>query len=718
MRRAPEQCPFRKSVASASATGIFCCDLARQIVGVDGHGPYRVSREACEVCSRLTLPSPGNLNSVVASLVYGATAEILSQKGSSRLDLQEAARAQGQVLDALEFAPAGSPEGPTLHPSASASSGMEASAPPAQPRGEGRPLDWAVGLVTAPRPEPTIGQTLESLRAAGFDSVHIFAEPGSPIPDEFRGFPVTVHGRSLGNLGNFFTSLFALYMMNPRAEAYALFQDDILAARGLRPWCDREFWPEQTGLVSFFTSRVYSADTVGWRVLRLGFFRTYGAQAFAFRRDVLEQFLTDGRSLQFRKTRDEGDDAVVGEWATRAGIGIAYHTPSLVQHVGTAAAIARVGHGLGRASVAEAVDSVERIPAWRPPPPATGKIGLVGWNTATGLGYLNRDMAAHLPIEKWLVPKHREYPALRIPRVDCRIRRVPLDLDYETLRAWLKGLDWVLFAELPYIDRLAQYAREQEISVACLPNWEYTNLKLDWVNYVDLMICPTNYTYELLVDWKRRFGFAWDVIHVPWPIDTARFRFRRREICRRFLFVNGTGGTPALRPDGSLTEYRRKGIEVLFEAAGNIPEIPITVCSQVDQMPPLPANVELRRAPARNERLYEQGDVCVQPSHWEGIGLQLLECQAAGMPLVTTDAPPMNEYQPLRTIPVTGSELVSVLGNHPLTSNHPDPADLARILEDLYETDIAEASENARSYVVREHCWDKAARVLGQAMRR
>ena len=88
------------------------------------------------------------------------------------------------------------------------------------------------------------------------------------------------------------------------------------------------------------------------------------------------------------------------------------------------------------------------------------------------------------------------------------------------------------------------------------------------------------------------------------------------------------------------------------------------------------------------------------------------------MPLVTTDAPPMNEYQPLRTIPVTGSELVSVLGNHPLTSNHLDPADLARILEDLYQTDIAEASDNARSYVVQEHSWDKAGRMLRQAMRR
>jgi glycosyltransferase involved in cell wall biosynthesis len=230
------------------------------------------------------------------------------------------------------------------------------------------------------------------------------------------------------------------------------------------------------------------------------------------------------------------------------------------------------------------------------------------------------------------------------------------------------------------------------------------------------MIAPTRHTCGLLSDWRRRFGFAWDVVHVPWPIDTERFRFRQRETCRRFLFVNGTGGTFGRRPDGSITEYRRKGIEVIFEAAAMVPGIPITVYSQIDEIPPAPPNVELRRGPLRNEQLYEGGDVCVQPSHWEGIGLQLLECQAAGLPLVTTDAPPMNEYQPLRTIPVKATELVLVFQDHPIISNHVDPTDVAGILEALYETDLAQESRSAREFVVREHSWEGALRRLTQRM--
>lgn len=715
MARAVEECPFRESLGLRNRTEAFCCNLARQTVGLGSKEACRVRRDACEACCRSALSSPGHINSVVASLVYEASTRILREGNASAQEVQEAARAQRYFFGELEV---------VSETGAHANAGTDGKAaprlveapPPRPPRRPGTRLAWATGVLTAPRPKPTIRETLRSLRAGGFESVHVFAEPGSWIPEEFRSLPLTVHGQTLGNLGNFFTSLMALYMTDPRADCYAVFQDDVEVARGLRPWCDGEFWPQDTGLVSLFTSRVHGDDTLGWRVLKLGRYRTFGAQAFVFRRDVLQQLLTDRQSLEFRETRRHGSDAVVGEWAARQGVGIAYHTPSLVQHVGTAAAIAGPGHGLGRAGIADAVGSVERIPAWTPPPKEPGKIGLIGWNTASGLGYQNRDIAAHLPIHKWLVPKHSRYATLRNPPVNCRIDRVPQDLAADKLKAWLKGLDWVLFVELPYVDRFAQLAREQDISVACVANWEWTDLELDWVNYIDLMICPTKYTFELLCDWKLRFGFAWDVVHVPWPVDTKRFPFRLRERCRRFLFVNGTGGSPARRPDGSLTEYRRKGCDVLFEAAGMVPEIPFVVYSQIDDVPRPPRNVQLRRAPRRNERLYEQGDVCVQPSYWEGLGLQLLECQSTGLPLVTTDAPPMNEHRPLRAVPVRRTEIVSVYGKHAITSNLADPADLARILGELYETDVADASRLARRFVVREHSWEQARRLLEERL--
>jgi glycosyltransferase involved in cell wall biosynthesis len=146
--------------------------------------------------------------------------------------------------------------------------------------------------------------------------------------------------------------------------------------------------------------------------------------------------------------------------------------------------------------------------------------------------------------------------------------------------------------------------------------------------------------------------------------------------------------------------------------------IPFTIYSQVDLAMHIPDNVELRPPPAGNDALYQQGDVCVQPSHWEGLGLALLECQAAGLPLVTTDAPPMNEYHPIRAVRTVRTELVSVLGSHVFSAHSVAPEDLADSLRSLYRTDITGASESARSYIESEHSWERALPLFVSALAR
>ena len=127
---------------------------------------------------------------------------------------------------------------------------------------------------------------------------------------------------------------------------------------------------------------------------------------------------------------------------------------------------------------------------------------------------------------------------------------------------------------------------------------------------------------------------------------------------------------------------------------------------------PIPDNVELRLPPAGNDLLYGEADVCVQPSHWEGLGLGLLECQAAGIPLVTTDAPTDERVPAPSRSRARKTELVSVLSNHVISSHSVAPEDLAATLESLYRTDISGASEAARSFIEAEHSWEKALPLL------
>lgn len=144
---------------------------------------------------------------------------------------------------------------------------------------------------------------------------------------------------------------------------------------------------------------------------------------------------------------------------------------------------------------------------------------------------------------------------------------------------------------------------------------------------------------------------------------------------------------------------------------------PWMVHTQVRELCQMPDNVEVQFAKVDNGSLYEQGDVCVQPSRWEGLGLSLLECQAAGMPLVTTDAAPMNEYRPLRAVPAREQEWVSVYMNQPILSHNMDPGELAATLMDLYRTDIAAASRAARKHIEEYHNWETAVRILRERMR-
>jgi glycosyltransferase involved in cell wall biosynthesis len=130
----------------------------------------------------------------------------------------------------------------------------------------------------------------------------------------------------------------------------------------------------------------------------------------------------------------------------------------------------------------------------------------------------------------------------------------------------------------------------------------------------------------------------------------------------------------------------------------------------------IPSNVELRPPPTDNARLYDEGDVCVQPSHWEGLGLQLLECQAAGLPLVTTDAPPMNEFAPLRTVPSREKELLRGMADHVLTAHKLSAEALAATLEPLYKADIRESSAEARAFIEREHSWNVVLPIFQRAL--
>jgi glycosyltransferase involved in cell wall biosynthesis len=150
---------------------------------------------------------------------------------------------------------------------------------------------------------------------------------------------------------------------------------------------------------------------------------------------------------------------------------------------------------------------------------------------------------------------------------------------------------------------------------------------------------------------------------------------------------------------------------VILDAARLAPDLKFIVRSLAQTPSRLPPNVRIAPAVKDHTALYDRGDVCVQPSHYEGLGLQLLECQAAGMPLITTAAPPMNEVQPWQVIPVRREEVIHLWGNF-FAAACLTPEDLVETLRPLVGRDLREASRGARAFVETEHGWEAAQSLL------
>ena len=330
------------------------------------------------------------------------------------------------------------------------------------------------------------------------------------------------------------------------------------------------------------------------------------------------------------------------------------------------------------------------------------RIGLVGSNNQKGLGHQNRDLVRWLRIRDWLLHSWTDEERIAAESLVPRLFWIEDESNLrQQVERFLNGIDVLLFVERPHVPGLTRLARTRNVRVVCVPNWEWLHPGLDWLGDVDLMICPTVRTQRMLDEWKVRFGYGWETRLCPWPVDLDRFPFRLRKECRRFVMVHGNAAHPS-----------RKGLDLLLQAAEKLTDIPFLVWSQTRNLPSMPSNVEVRFTAQNQRDLYEEGDVCVQLSRWEGLGLPLLECQAAGLPLITINEAPMNEHNPLALLPVAGFEVLELWNRRPILVPQIRLTDTVDVLRNWYGQRIDHASLAARQFIEREHSWRSSIKMI------
>ena len=349
--RPVEECPYRSPAGSADGDTAHCL-LIEKISGITEPRHLEVARSVCTACCEDREPSEEDINSTVASLLWGIASRIGEQGGTEECppsrcdDLKQLAARNMQKVMSPTVGPHFSSlaySGPCFylgnalddHPKRYACLHEGHHEPTTVqeckdcfdyelPLERGKVRDWVVGFTTAPRDESTIEESLESLAAAGWNDPLIFAEPGSPIPDFVKPETVLFRPQIMGAWPNWLLTVMDLYLRRPHADAYLMVQDDVVYAKGLREYLEEELWPEERlGIVALHTAS--HLDDVAER----GFYPTqpgwgaWGAQAYVIPNAGVRSLMRSPR-VQNHRHRGPNDgtrnvDSVLGMWCFHKG---------------------------------------------------------------------------------------------------------------------------------------------------------------------------------------------------------------------------------------------------------------------------------------------------------------------------------------------------------------------------------------------------------------
>jgi hypothetical protein len=230
-------------------------------------------------------------------------------------------------------------------------------------------MKWACAVTTCPERRKSLGRTLASLKAGGFaPRLFVDGDPDGASWQRELSCPVTCRDVAARTAANWTLALAELLLRRPDADAYAVFQDDLLCVRNLRAYLEqtRETWPER-GYLNLFTFRdnekviADAGGRKGWlesSLLKDGESFPHqgemkqqqtgrGAVALVLPRDAAVDLLSHGHLwTRAKENPDRGwrnVDGGIVEALNRQGWREYVHAPSLVQHTGDVSTIRMPG---------------------------------------------------------------------------------------------------------------------------------------------------------------------------------------------------------------------------------------------------------------------------------------------------------------------------------------------------------------------------------------
>jgi len=321
------------------------------------------------------------------------------------------------------------------------------------------------------------------------------------------------------------------------------------------------------------------------------------------------------------------------------------------------------------------------------------RLGLVGWPSDTGVGMELRDALRYLPVADVFYLDHPGKPLSadfsgKTAGQGDLVKKMSEFLDRT-------GIDTVLTWETPGSWDFPALWQRRGIRWFCVAHY-------DW--FAPKQVAAWKTARVIVPFASAGLGlfmlYGLECTLLPVPVDLDRLPFVQRTRAERFVTVYGHGGPGD-----------RRAIVQIMEAWGLLGDAapPLVVRAQKaikELQGPLPKNVSMHftNLPTAAD-LYAGADVAVLPSKYEGVGLSLIEAQACGLPVITTEMEPMKDIAPDHLVGGDVGKL-EIMQDHWVATCTADPKALAERVRELSGRDISLASNNARLRAQERYSWE------------
>ena len=293
-----------------------------------------------------------------------------------------------------------------------------------------------------------------------------------------------------------------------------------------------------------------------------------------------------------------------------------------------------------------------------------------------------------------------------------RFFRDSTEIDLKEFRKWVDSnkIELIIFNEQRWYDVLL-YCRKNKIICGSYIDY-YTEETIPLFGLFDFLICNTQ---------RHLSAFDWhpQAFYIPWGTDLKLFKPNPGSQEDNYTtFFHSAGVAP-----------HRKGTEQLIYAFKGMEhkDSKLILHTQIDLIKLIPEAIDViedlifenrleiinRTVPAPG--LYHMGDVYVYPSHLEGIGLTMPEALSCGLPLITVDYPPMNEFvDPTISKAVSVSKIYSRVDGYYWPKNNVNIDDLSMVMDSycISRQELNKLKEKARNYAEEYLNWEKNSSIL------